>query len=87
MKLQYIVVYILATVTLATAIMYFILAANHYTILEFSTEDEIPKLQIEIAFFAGLGVIYSTLLVWILVKKLKFLENQQKYYLLHVYIK
>ncbi|HJT84684.1 MAG TPA: hypothetical protein VJ697_09385 [Nitrososphaeraceae archaeon] len=77
MKLQYIVIYILATITLATAIIYFILAANHYIILidfsEEEIEDEISKLQIEIAFFTGLGIIYLTLFGWIFTKKLKSL--------------
>jgi TRAP-type uncharacterized transport system fused permease subunit len=67
--------YILAAVTLLTSIIYFILAYNEYTsLIEFAAEGlegEIPELQIEIALFAGSGIIYLGLLGWILVKKLK----------------
>ncbi len=75
MNTQHIIVYILAAVTLATAIIYFIVAYNEYTsLIEFAAEgleSEIPELQIEIALFAGSGIIYLGLVGWILVKKLK----------------
>ena len=75
MKLQHIILYTLAAVTLATAIIYFILAYNEYiSLIEFAAEGldgEISELQIEIALFAGSGIIYLGLLGWILVKKLK----------------
>ena len=75
MNLQHIIVYILAAIVLTTAIIYFILAYNEYTsLIEFAAEGlkgEIPELQIEIALFAGSGIIYLGLLGWILVKKLK----------------
>ena len=75
MNLQHIIVYILAAVTLSTSIIYFILAYNEYTsLIEFAAEgleSEIPELQIEIALFAGSGIIYLGLVGWILVKKLK----------------
>ena len=75
MNLQHIIVYVLAAVTLATAIIYFIIAYNEYiSLIEFAAEGlkgEIPELQIEIALFAGSGIIYLGLLGWILVKKLK----------------
>ena len=75
MNLQHIIVYILAAVTLFTSIIYFILAYNEYTsLIEFAAEGldgEISELQIEIALFAGSGIIYLGLLGWILVKKLK----------------
>ena len=75
MNLQHIIVYVLAAVTLATAIIYFILAYNEYiSLIEFAAEGldgEISELQIEIALFAGSGIIYLGLLGWILVMKLK----------------
>ncbi|HEX6673250.1 MAG TPA: hypothetical protein VF084_13540 [Nitrososphaeraceae archaeon] len=75
MNVQHIIVYILAAVVLSTAIIYFILAHNEYTsLIEFAAEGldgEISELQIEIALFAGSGIIYLGLLGWILVKKLK----------------
>ena len=75
MNLQHIIIYILAAVTLSTAIIYFILAYNEYTsLIEFAAEGldgEISELQIEIALFAGSGIIYLGVLGWILVKKLK----------------
>ena len=62
MNLQHIIVYVLAAVILATAIIYFILAYKEYTsLIEFAAEGlegEIPELQIEIALFAGSGIIY-----------------------------
>ena len=75
MNLQHIIVYILVAVTLSTSIIYFILAYNEYTsLIEFAAEGlegEIPELQIEIALFAGSGIIYLGLVGWILVKKLQ----------------
>ena len=70
-----IIIYILAAITLSTSIIYFILASNEYShLIEFAAEGlegEIPELQIEIALFAGSGIIYLGLLGWLLVKKLK----------------
>lgn len=75
MNLQYIIVYILTAITLSTSIIYFLLAYNEYTsLIEFAAEgleSEIPELQIEIALFAGSGIIYLGLVGWLLVKKLK----------------
>src|SRR5215216_3566897 len=75
MNLQHIIIYILAAIVLTTAIIYFILAYNEYTsLIEFAAEGlegEISELQIEIALFAGSGIIYLGLLGWILVKKIK----------------
>src|SRR5215211_9428374 len=75
MNLQHLVIYILAAIVLSTSIIYFILASNEYkSLLEFAAEGldgEISELQIEIALFAGSGIIYLGLLGWILVKKLK----------------
>ena len=75
MNLQHIIVYILAAVTLSTAVIYFILAYNEYTsLIEFAAEGldgEIPELQIEIALFTGSAIIYLCLVGLILVKKLK----------------
>jgi hypothetical protein len=75
MNREYVVIYILAALVLATAIIYFILAHNEYTsLIEFAAEGldgEISELQIEIALFAGSGIIYLGLLGWILVRKLK----------------
>lgn len=75
MNLQHLVIYILAAIVLATSIIYFILASNEYkSLVEFAAEGldgEISELQIEIALFAGSGLIYLGLLGWILVKKLK----------------
>ena len=75
MNLQHIIVYILVAVTLSTAVIYFILAYNEYSsLIEFAAEGldgEISELQIEIALFAGSGIIYLGLVGWILVKKLK----------------
>jgi hypothetical protein len=75
MNLQHIIVYILAAVTLSTAVIYFILAYNEYSsLIEFAAEGldgEISELQIEIALFTGSAIIYLGLLGWILVKKLK----------------
>ncbi|HJU60313.1 MAG TPA: hypothetical protein VJ583_11220 [Nitrososphaeraceae archaeon] len=72
---QHILIYILAAITLSTSIIYFILASNEYShLIEFAAEGlegEIPELQIEIALFAGSGIIYLGLLGWLLVKKLK----------------
>jgi len=74
MKIQHIIVFILAAIVLSTAIIYFILATNEYqSLVEFAAEGldgEISELQIEIALFAGSGIIYLILLGWILVKKL-----------------
>jgi hypothetical protein len=75
MNIQHVIVYILAGIVVSTSIMYFILAHNEYTsLIEFAAEGldgEISELQIEIALFAGSGIIYLGLLGWILVKKLK----------------
>ena len=75
MNRQHIILYTFATVVLATALIYFILAYNEYTsLLEFAAEGlngEISELQIEIALFAGSGIIYLVLLGGILVKRLK----------------
>ena len=75
MNLQYIIVYILTAITLSTSIIYFLLAYNEYTsLIEFAAEgleSEIPELQIEIALFAGSGIIYLGLVGWLLIKKLK----------------
>ena len=66
MNLQHIIVYILAAVTLSTAVIYFILAYNEYTsLIEFAAEGldgEISELQIEIALFTGSAIIYLCLL-------------------------
>ncbi len=74
MKIQHIIVFILAAIVLSTSIIYFILATNEYqSLVEFAAEGldgEIPELQIEITLFAGSGIIYLILLGWILVKKL-----------------
>jgi hypothetical protein len=74
MKIQNIIVFILATIILSTSIIYFILATNEYqSLVEFAAEGldgEISELQIEITLFAGSGIIYLILLGWILVKKL-----------------
>jgi hypothetical protein len=73
MKKQHIIVFILAAIVLSTSIIYFILATNEYqSLVEFAAEGldgEISELQIEIALFAGSGIIYLILLGWILVKK------------------
>ena len=75
MNIQHLVIYILAAIILTTSIIYFILASNEYkSLVEFAAEGldgEISELQIEIALFAGSGIIYLGLLAWILVKKLK----------------
>ena len=75
MTLQHIIIYVLAAIVLSTTIIYFVLAYNEYTsLVEFAAEGldgEISELQIEIALFAGSGIIYLGLLGWILVKKLK----------------
>ena len=75
MNRNHILVYVLAAITIATSIIYFILAYNEYTsLIEFAAEGldgEISELQIEIALFAGSGIIYLGLVGWILVKKLK----------------
>ena len=74
MKIQHIIVFILAAILLSTSIIYFILATNEYqSLVEFAAEGldgEISELQIEITLFAGSGIIYLILLGWILVKKL-----------------
>lgn len=74
MNIQHLVIYILAAIILTTSIIYFILASNEYkSLVEFAAEGldgEISELQIEIALFAGSGIIYLGLLAWILVKKL-----------------
>ena len=74
MKIQHIIVFILAAIVLSTSIIYFILATNEYqSLIEFAAEGldgEISELQIEIALFTGSGIIYLILLGWILVKKL-----------------
>ena len=74
MKIQHIIVFILAAIVLSTSIIYFILATNEYqSLIEFAAEGldgEISELQIEITLFAGSGIIYLILLGWILVKKL-----------------
>lgn len=73
MKPIHIVIIFLAAITLSTLTIYFILASNEYThLIEFAEaglESEIPELQVEIALFAGSGLIYLGLLGWILVKK------------------
>ena len=73
-KLQHIIVSALLAITLTTSIIYFILASNEYThLLEFAAaglDGEISELQIEIALFAGSGLIYLGLVGWILFKKL-----------------
>jgi len=75
MTLQHIIVYVLAAIVLSTTIIYFVLAYNEYTsLVEFAAEGldgEISELQIEIALFAGSGIIYLGLVGWILVKKPK----------------
>ena len=75
MNREYVLIYILAAVVITTAVIYFILAHNEYTsLIEFAAEGldgEISELQIEIALFAGSGIIYLGLVGWILVKKLK----------------
>ena len=75
MNIQHLVIYVLAAIILTTSIIYFILASNEYkSLVEFAAEGldgEISELQIEIALFAGSGIIYLGLLAWILVKKLK----------------
>ena len=75
MNREYVLIYILAAIVITTAIIYFILAHNEYTsLIEFAAEGldgEISELQIEIALFAGSGMLYLGLLGWILVKKLK----------------
>ncbi|MGZ5471415.1 MAG: hypothetical protein ACXWE0_07055 [Nitrososphaeraceae archaeon] len=72
MKIQHIIVFILAAIVLSTSIIYFILATYEYqSLVEFASEGlegEIPELQIEIALFAGSGIIYLILLGCILVK-------------------
>lgn len=74
MKIQHIIVFILAAIVLSTSIIYFILATNEYqSLIEFAAEGldgEISELQIEIALFTGSGIIYLILLGWILVNKL-----------------
>ena len=74
MKIQHIIVFILAAIVLSTSIIYFILATNEYqSLVEFAAEGldgEISELQIEIALFAGSGIFYLILLGWILIKKL-----------------
>ena len=74
MKIQHIIIFILAVIVLSTSIIYFILATNEYqSLIEFAAEGldgEISELQIEIALFVGSGIIYLILLGWILVKKL-----------------
>jgi TRAP-type uncharacterized transport system fused permease subunit len=75
MTLQHIIIYVLAAIVLSTTIIYFVLAYNEYTsLVEFAAEGldgEISELQIEIALFAGSGIIYLGLVGWILVKKPK----------------
>jgi hypothetical protein len=75
MNIQHLTVFILAAIVISTSIIYFILATNEYeSLIEFAAEGldgEISELQIEIALFAGSGIIYLALLGWILVKKLK----------------
>jgi TRAP-type uncharacterized transport system fused permease subunit len=75
MTLQHIIVYVLAAIVLSTTIIYFVLAYNEYTsLVEFAAEGldgEISELQIEIALFAGSGIIYLGLVGWILAKKPK----------------
>ena len=75
MNIQHLVIYILAAIVLSTSIIYFILASNEYkSLVEFAAEGldgEISELQIEIALFAGSGIIYLGLLGWIVVTKLK----------------
>src|ERR1044072_1597395 len=75
MNIQHLVIYILAAIVLSTSIIYFILAYNEYkSLIEFAAEGldgEISELQIEIALFAGSGIIYLALVGWILAKKLK----------------
>lgn len=62
MKIQHLIVFILATIVLSTSI-HFILPTNEYqSLLEFAAlglDGEISELQIEIALFAGSGIINS----------------------------
>ena len=63
MKIQHLIVFILAAIVLSTSKIYFILATNEYqSLLEFAAEGldgEISELQIEVALFAGSGIINS----------------------------
>ena len=63
MKIQHLIVFILAAIVLSTSIINFILATNEYqSLLEFGAEGldgEISELQIEIALFAGSVIINS----------------------------
>ena len=62
MKIQHLIVFFPATMVLSTSI-YFILATNEYqSLIKFAAEGlegEISELQIEIALFAGSGIINS----------------------------
>jgi magnesium-transporting ATPase (P-type) len=67
---QKIIVYVLCAFLIASAIVYFLVALGEYTdwmeLLGYGIEDETQEKQVEIALFAGSGIVYLGLFAWVL---------------------
>ena len=75
MQNQNIVVYLLAVLLFANAIVYFIVAFQEYNdLIEFQQigiEDETQEKQLEISVFLGSALVYLGLVSWVLKSRLK----------------
>ena len=75
MRIQNIVVYLLAVLLISNAIVYFIVAFQEYgdlvEFLQIGINGETKEKYIEISVFVGAALIYSGLVIWVLKSGLK----------------
>ena len=75
MRIQNIVVYLLAVLLISNAIVYFIVAFQEYgdlvEFLQIGINGETQEKYIEISVFVGAALIYSGLVIWVLKSGLK----------------
>jgi hypothetical protein len=75
MRIQNIVVYLLAILLISNAIVYFIVAFQEYSdlveFLQIGINGETQEKNIEISVFVGAALIYSGLVIWVLKSGLK----------------
>jgi hypothetical protein len=75
MRIQNIVVYLLAILLISNAIVYFIVAFQEYgdlvEFLQIGINGETQEKYIEISVFVGAALIYSGLVIWVLKSGLK----------------
>ena len=75
MSISSIIRYILLTLIVSTAVIYFVVASQEYSdlvdFLQVGIQGETQEKQVEMTLFIGAGIVYLGLFVWILKTKIR----------------